>query len=98
MTGVQTCALPILHDAVETVEAWRQQGRRIIVHCHGGRSRTTLVLRAWAMRYLALDADEAYIWMDQWHRFSTHNSTFSTFLEDDWTDYCHAVRSGAAPA
>ena len=58
---------------------------------------------AWSYRTLdrndlGLDADGAYTWMDQWHRFSTHNSTFSAFLEDDWTDYCHAVRSGAAPA
>lgn len=84
----------VVYDAVETVEAWRRQGHRVIVHCHGGRSRTTLVLRAWAMRYLGLDAEGAHDWMDQWHRFSTHNRTFTEFLHDEWTDHCNAVAGG----
>ena len=81
----------VVFDAVETVEAWRQQGHRVIVHCHGGRSRTTLVLRAWAMKYLGYDADSAHDWMGQWHRFSTHNPTFTRFLRDEWTDHCDGL-------
>ncbi|MFZ9628619.1 MAG: ADP-ribosylglycohydrolase family protein, partial [Ilumatobacteraceae bacterium] len=85
----------VVHDAVETVEAWRTYGQRVIVHCHGGRSRTTLVLRAWAMKYLGLDAESAHEWMDQWHRFSTHNSTFTEFLYGPWADHCATVHRGA---
>jgi len=81
----------VVHDAVETVEAWRRQGHRVIVHCHGGRSRTTLVLRAWAMKHLGLDADTAHEWMGQWHRFSTHNYEFTRFLRDEWTDHCNGL-------
>ncbi|MFM7253442.1 MAG: ADP-ribosylglycohydrolase family protein [Ilumatobacteraceae bacterium] len=90
-TDVNDDLFAVVHDAVETVEAWRRQGHRVIVHCHGGRSRTTLVLRAWAMKYLGYDADSAYDWICQWHRFSDHNYEFTRFLRDEWTDHCDGL-------
>jgi hypothetical protein len=47
-----------------------------------------VVLRAWAMRHLGLDADEAYRWMEQWHRFAPYNQTFNALLDGHWTDHC----------
>lgn len=78
----------VITDAVDTIDAWLAEGRKVIVHCHGGRSRTTVVLRAWAMRHLGLDADAAYRWMEQWHRFSPYNQTFNALLDGHWTDHC----------
>ena len=42
-------------DAVDSVDAFLADGRNVVVHCHGGRSRTGLVLKAWAMRRFGLD-------------------------------------------
>ena len=81
----------VITDAVDTIDAWLAEGRKVIVHCHGGRSRTTVVLRAWAMRHLGLDADEAYRWMEQWHRFAPYNQTFNALLDGHWTDHCAQV-------
>ncbi|MEY2755829.1 MAG: hypothetical protein RJB65_2187 [Actinomycetota bacterium] len=82
-----THLLVSLDDAVRTIEAWRAEGRDVLIHCHGGRSRTTFVAKAWAMRHLGLDADAAHIWLaDGWHRYSTHNPTFMEVLAHEWTD------------
>jgi len=37
-------------DAVATIDAFLLEGRTVLVHCHGGRSRTGLVLKAWKMK------------------------------------------------
>lgn len=81
-----TRLLDSLDDAVCTIEAWRAEGRDVLIHCHGGRSRTALVAKAWAMRSLGLDADAAHVWLsDGWHRYSTHNPTFMEILAEAWT-------------
>ncbi len=41
----------VVDDAVKTIDAWLSEGRTVVVHCHGGASRTGLVLRAWLMRH-----------------------------------------------
>lgn len=80
-----TRLLDSLDDAVRTIEAWRAEGRQVLIHCHGGRSRTAVVAKAWAMRALGLDADAAHVWLaDGWHRYSTHNPTFMEVLADSW--------------
>ena len=40
----------VVDDTVKTIDAWLSEGRTVVVHCHGGASRTGLVLRAWLMR------------------------------------------------
>src|SRR3954453_15057517 len=40
----------VLDDILEDMAALRAEGHRLLVHCHGGASRTGLVLRAWAMQ------------------------------------------------
>lgn len=43
-------ALPsVLNDVVSTMQAALAADRAVVIHCHGGRSRTGLVLRAWLM-------------------------------------------------
>jgi ADP-ribosyl-[dinitrogen reductase] hydrolase len=74
-----------VRDAVDTVEAWLAEGREVLVHCHGGRSRTALVLKAVAMRQRGLSADEAHEWLTaQWHRYDPWNRTFAHFLATEW--------------
>jgi ADP-ribosyl-[dinitrogen reductase] hydrolase len=40
----------VLADVLDDLAALRAEGREVLVHCHGGASRTGLVLRAWLMR------------------------------------------------
>jgi ADP-ribosyl-[dinitrogen reductase] hydrolase len=50
------------------------------VHCHGGASRTGLVLRAWLMRQ-GSSADEATALMrERWPAFGEWNESFTSFL------------------
>jgi ADP-ribosyl-[dinitrogen reductase] hydrolase len=82
-------ANPSLHtavtDAVLTIEAWRSEGNEVLVHCHGGRSRTTLVLKAYAMRQHGWSAEEAHRWiLDTWPSYDPWNSTFAEFLRSGW--------------
>jgi ADP-ribosyl-[dinitrogen reductase] hydrolase len=82
-------ANPSLHtavtDAVQTIEAWRAEGHDVLVHCHGGRSRTALVLKAFAMHTNGWTAAEAHEWLlDTWPSYDPWNTTFSHFLESEW--------------
>lgn len=72
-------------DAVDAVDAFLAAGRNVVVHCHGGRSRTGLVLKAWAMRRYGLDERGAHDWLsDRWFRYADYNDTFVQFLRDEW--------------
>jgi ADP-ribosyl-[dinitrogen reductase] hydrolase len=52
------------------------------VHCHGGASRTGLVLRAWLRRTEGLPADEATAVVRQrWPHLDTWNASFTAALE-----------------
>lgn len=74
-----------VRDAVDAVDALLAEGRNVIVHCHGGRSRTGLVLKAWAMRTYGYSEREAHSWLgDQWHRYADYNDAFVEFLDSDW--------------
>lgn len=46
-------------DVVGDMAALRAEERRLLAHCHGGASRSSLVLRAWLMRTEGMTADEA---------------------------------------
>jgi ADP-ribosyl-[dinitrogen reductase] hydrolase len=84
--GAQNPALgAAVLDAVDTVDAWLAEGREVLVHCHGGRSRTALVLKALAMRRQGMSADDAHEWLtDVWHRYDPWNRTFAHFLHTEW--------------
>ncbi|MCW3040416.1 MAG: putative ADP-ribosyl glycohydrolase family protein, partial [Solirubrobacterales bacterium] len=49
----------VLADVLDDVAALRAEGRPVVVHCHGGASRTGLVLRAWLRRSEGLSAEDA---------------------------------------
>jgi ADP-ribosyl-[dinitrogen reductase] hydrolase len=72
-------------DAVDAVDALLAAGHNVVVHCHGGRSRTGLVLKAWAMRRYGYDEREAHDWLSsQWFRYRDYNDTFVEFLRSEW--------------
>lgn len=76
------CSLDeVILDAVDTINAFRAEGRDVVIHCHGGKSRTGLVLRAWAMRTNGLSERDAHEWMTKrWHRYADYNESFREAL------------------
>ena len=72
-------------DAVATIDAFRAEGRPVVVHCHGGASRTGLVLRAWLMRAHGWDEPTATAHLaERWPHLGLWNDTFTGFLRTDW--------------
>lgn len=72
----------VVDDAVASIEAFRAEGRNVVVHCHGGRSRTALVLKAWKMHVDGCDTATAHAWLEQsWHRYSPYNTFFGEHLD-----------------
>lgn len=77
--------LDAVADAVATITAWRAEGRDVLVHCHGGRSRTALVLQAYAMATQHMSAADAHDWLiAAWPRFDPWNPAFREFLQQRW--------------
>ena len=77
----------VLTDVVDTIDALLAEDpdRPVLVHCHGGRSRTAFVLEAWAMRRFGWTAAEAHAWLtERWPRAELLNSTFVEVLERGW--------------
>ena len=72
-------------DAVDSIDALLAEGREVVVHCHGGRSRTGLVLKAWAMRAYACDERRAHAWLaSKWYRYADYQTSFVELLANDW--------------
>ncbi len=49
----------VLADVFASIDAFRAEGRQVLVHCFAGRSRTGFFLRAWLRRTRGLTAEEA---------------------------------------
>ncbi|MGY1753835.1 ADP-ribosylglycohydrolase family protein [Blastococcus sp. SYSU D01042] len=72
----------VLEDVLADMEALRAEGHRLLVHCHGGASRTGLVLRAWLMRTEGMTADEATAHVAaRWPHLGLWNASFTAALE-----------------
>ena len=72
-------------DAVDAIDAFLDEGVPVVVHCHGGRSRTGLVLKAWAMRTHELDEREAHDWLRRsWPRYEDYQRSFVQLLVEQW--------------
>ena len=57
----------------------------LVVHCHGGRSRTGFVLKAWAMRRHGWSEAGAHAWLVRsWDRVHTKNPVFARVLREEW--------------
>ncbi len=75
----------VVEDCVSTIDAWRAEDRTVVVHCHGGASRTGLILRAWLMRKHGLSSAEATEELkSRWPCLGEWNESFTTFLRDSW--------------
>ncbi|MEQ8717716.1 MAG: dual specificity protein phosphatase family protein [Acidimicrobiales bacterium] len=71
----------VVADVVATIEAFRTEDRQVVVHCHGGASRTGLVLRAWLMRTNGWDVATATEYLrERWPHLAEWNDGFSEFL------------------
>ena len=70
-----------LRDAVDSVQAFLAEGRNVVVHCHGGHSRTGLVLKAWHMRTTGCTEREAHAWLEaRWPLYQDYNASFRAVL------------------
>ena len=75
-----------VRDAVDSIDAFLAEGRTVVVHCHGGRSRTGLVLKAWAMRTNGWDEREAHAWLEKnWYRYEDYQSSFVDLFSRNWS-------------
>ena len=75
----------VAEDAVNTIDAFLREGREVLVHCHGGRSRTGFILKAWYMRHENVDHVEADLWLErQWPHYVKKNMGFFDFLSNEW--------------
>jgi ADP-ribosylglycohydrolase len=75
----------VVEDCVSTIDAWRAEGRTVVVHCHGGVSRTGLILRAWLMRKYGWSSAQATKRLkSRWPCLGEWNESFTTFLRDSW--------------
>jgi ADP-ribosyl-[dinitrogen reductase] hydrolase len=71
----------VLADVLDDMAALRAEGHRLLVHCHGGASRTGLVLRAWLMRTEGMSAEEATTHVaERWPHLGLWNASFTAAL------------------
>jgi ADP-ribosyl-[dinitrogen reductase] hydrolase len=78
--------LSAVTDAVDSIDAFHAESRNVLVHCHGGRSRTGLILKAWAMRKFGFTERSAHAWLqDRWPRYQDYVVTFREFLDSRWS-------------
>ena len=71
----------VVNEAVTTIEAFLDEGRQVVVHCHGGASRTGLVLRALMMRRHGCDEATATAYVaERWPHLALWNDSFTDYL------------------
>jgi len=72
----------VVADVVKSIDELLAEGRQVVVHCEGGRSRTCLALKAWWMKTTGGSHAEARSWLkERWHMCSDHNDSFTEFLD-----------------
>ena len=75
----------VVRDAVDSIDAFHAERLPVVVHCHGGASRTGLVLRAWLMRMNGWDESTATQFLeDRWPTLGLWNESFTEFLRTAW--------------
>jgi ADP-ribosyl-[dinitrogen reductase] hydrolase len=80
-------AVTALEDAVDSIDAFLEEdpSRGVVVHCHGGRSRTAFILKAWAMRRHGFDEERAHAWLvKRWPRAHRDNPVVLRILREEW--------------
>ena len=80
----------VVAEAVNTIEEYIRAGKKVIVHCHAGRSRTGLILKAWYMHAEGKYHEEAHDWLTHnWPHYTKSNEDFSIHLNH--LTFHHAV-------
>jgi len=93
-SGANPGLASVVREVVDAIDAFLAEGREVVVHCHGGRSRTTLALRAWYMRTNGVDHEAAVHWIEsEWPHVRRWNASFEEFLDHQW----HPGTWGTAP-
>ena len=73
----------VVQDVVASIDALLSEGRKVLVHCEGGRSRTCLALKAWWMTTTGGSHDEAREWLQSsWTMCRDQNPSFTSFLDN----------------
>lgn len=89
----------VVRDAVEAIEAFLSDGQKVVVHCHGGRSRTGLVLKAWYMQHYGATHQRAHEWLEgSWDLYAIYNRSFLDFLDGTWTHHVATLGAGGEGA
>ena len=71
----------VLEETLDTIDAFQDEGRDVLVHCRYGRSRTGLALRGWLMRHERLTEPEATAEAEaRWPHVSLWNQHFTEVL------------------
>jgi ADP-ribosyl-[dinitrogen reductase] hydrolase len=70
----------VLADVLDDMAALRTEGRRLLVHCHGGASRTGLLLRAWLVREEGMSVEEATAHVAERWKQGLWNDSFTAAL------------------
>jgi ADP-ribosyl-[dinitrogen reductase] hydrolase len=72
----------MLADVLDDLAALHAEGHRVLVHCHGGASRTGLVLRGWLVREEGMSVEEATAHVaERWPYLGLWNASFTAALE-----------------
>lgn len=76
----------VVIDTVNALDMALDTGLNVVVHCHGGRSRTALILKAWKMRHDGIDEIAAHEWLKKsWPIINRSNADFHKFLTNEWS-------------
>jgi ADP-ribosyl-[dinitrogen reductase] hydrolase len=71
----------VIDDVLDSIDALLAEGREVLVHCHGGRSRTGLVLAAYIMRHGRSLVDAQALLLKTWPDAYFLNEAFVGELE-----------------
>lgn len=84
-----------LKESVEAIQAFLNEGKQVVVHCHGGRSRTGFVLKGWYMTHEGVSHDQAHSWVsDTWPHYATWTQSFFDLLDNEWSDHVESISGG----
>jgi ADP-ribosyl-[dinitrogen reductase] hydrolase len=73
----------VVAEAINAINAYIREGLKVIVHCHAGRSRTGLVLKAWYMHVEGVSHKDADEWLEEiWPHYAKSNSDFTLHLNE----------------
>lgn len=72
----------MLADVLDDMTALKEEGHRLLVHCHGRAPRTGLVPRAWLMRTEGMTPSEATAHVaERWPHLGLWNASFTAALD-----------------